>query len=149
MEDRYMGKLGMLVLVVGLVGCGSSNTSPGPTGGGTTYPLPVDGIVLPMDIAAGDCVIVNSAPQQLPASTVAYSITPAAGYADTYEIGLVVSSYNCQFPPSDSYIDDVVTTGGTVSDSGVVPGGIYDLDIICQNAASDCVIQDISWSATY
>jgi hypothetical protein len=135
-----MLKLGVPVLfVVGILGCSSGG------GGGTTYPLPgATGI----DIPAGGCIIVNADPQQLPVSTVSYSLADGGGsYADAYEVGVVPSSYTCQFPPADAFVDDVFV--GSASDSADVPAGVYDLDVICQNDSADCLIDSITWSATY
>ena len=139
-----MMKLGLTVLLaLGILGCGGSS-NPGPSGG-NTYPLPG---ATQIDIPAGGCIIVNAAPQSLPPSTVAYSLADAGGtYADAYEVGVVPSSYTCQFPTADAFIDDVFT--GSASDVGTVPAGIYDLDIICQNGSADCLIDSVSWSATY
>jgi hypothetical protein len=140
-----MMKLGVPVLLAfGILGCGGS-TNPGPGGGVNTYPLPGGSQI---DIPAGGCVIVNAAPQSLPASTVSYSLGDGGGsYPDTYEVGIVPSSYTCQFPTADAFIDDVFT--GSASDSGSVPAGIYDLDIICQNGSADCLVDSVTWSATY
>ncbi|HLW79888.1 MAG TPA: hypothetical protein VKU44_09855 [Terriglobia bacterium] len=133
-------KLGVpVLLVLGILGCGGSSS------GGNTYPLPG---ATQIDIPAGGCIIVNAAPQSLPPSTVAYSLDDGGGtYADSYEVGVVPSSYTCQFPTADAFIDDVFI--GSASDVGSVPSGIYDLDIICQNASADCLINSVTWSATY
>jgi hypothetical protein len=143
-----MLKLGVpVLLVVGIFGCGGS--SPGPGGGGgtgggvNTYPLPSASQI---DIPAGGCVIVNAAPQSLPASTVSYSLADFDG-TDSYEVGVVPSNYTCQFPTADAFVDDVFT--GSATDSAAIPAGIYDLDVICQNVSGDCLIDTITWSATY
>lgn len=136
-----MMKLGVpILLALGIVGCGGSTSS-----GGTTYPLPGGSQI---DIPAGGCVIVNALPQSLPASTVAYSLADGGGtYPDSYEVGVVPSSYTCQFPTIDAFIDDGFT--GSASDVGTVPAGTYDLDIICQNGSADCLVDSVTWSATY
>jgi hypothetical protein len=150
-----MLKLGLPVLVaVGIWGCGGGGGGGGTGGvgggGGTggvtgpsTYQLPSGSQI---DIPAGGCVIVNAAPQTLPASTVSYSLGDFDG-TDTYEVGVVPSSYTCQFPPADAFVDDIFT--GSATDSAAVPAGYYDLDVICQNVAADCLIDTITWSATY
>ncbi len=63
---------------------------------------------------------------------------------DALEVAVVPSSDTCQYA---GYIDDAVT--GSATDSGTVPAGTYDLDIICQNAVDDCLVDTVSWSATY
>jgi hypothetical protein len=140
-----MRKLGVMAFfAVVAVGCGSSGG--GSSGGGSstaTYNLPgASGF----DIPAGSCTIVNTAPQDLPASQVSYHITDHYD-DDNLEVGIVLSSNTCQFNQADSYIDDALT--GTGGDSGSVAAGTYDFDIICQNAADDCVIDSATWTATY
>ena len=139
-----MVKLGVPVLLaLGISGCGGSN--PGPGGGASTYALPGGSQI---HIPAGGCIIVNSAPQSLPASTVFYSLTDGGGaYPGTYEVGVVPSTDTCPFPTADAFVDDGFT--GSASDVGTVPAGIYDLDIICQNGSADCLIDSVTWSATY
>jgi hypothetical protein len=137
-----MRKLGMLMIAaLGIVGCGSSTTSTPP--GAVTYSLPGGSNIL---LAAGDCIIVNAAPQSMPASTVAYTLTDGYG-DDAYEVGVVPSTYTCQFNPNIAFVDDIFV--GSASDAAGVPAGTYDLDVICQNAAADCLITDITWTTTY
>ena len=139
-----MGKLGLVAFTLGIVGsigvagCGGSTT----VTGAVTYPLPGASSI---DLLPGDCIIVNAAPQSLPASTVSYSLTDL--YADNLEVGVVPSSYTCQFSTYSTFIDD--TFSGSASDSGGVPAGTYDLDVICENLISDCLIDTVTWSATY
>jgi hypothetical protein len=140
-----MRKLGMLMIAaMGIVGCGSSST-PTDTGTGVpvTYTLPGgSGIRMP----AGTCVIVNTAPQSMPAATVSYTLTD--GYTDdNFEVGIVPSADTCYFSTSDSFVDDVFV--GSATDSAAVPAGTYDLDIICENAGADCLVADITWTTTY
>jgi hypothetical protein len=141
-----MLKLGIPVLfAVAVLGCGSgggTDVTP-PPGGPSTYPLPG---ATQLDIQAGDCVIVNAQPQTLPASTVSYTLVDSDG-TDTVEVGVVPSTYTCQFDPNQAYVDDIFT--GSATDSSQVPAGTYDLDIICQNALGDCLINSATWSATY
>ena len=138
-----MMKLGVpILLALGIVGCGGS-TNPGPGPGVTTYPLPSGSQI---DIPAGGCVIVNAAPQTLPASTVSYTLADFDG-TDSYEVGVVPSNYTCQFPTADAFVDDLFT--GSATDSAAIPAGVYDLDVICQNGSADCLIDTITWSATY
>jgi hypothetical protein len=132
-----MRSLAILIAAVALLGCGSS------TSGGVAYALPGGSNI---SIAAGDCVIVNAAPQTLPASTVSYTLTD--GYTDdSFEVGVVPSTYTCQFDQYQSFVDDHFA--GSATDAAAVPPGTYDLDVICQNAVLPCLIADISWSATY
>ena len=140
-----MLKLGVPVLIaLGVLGCGGSSPGTG-TAGTNTYALPGASQI---DIPAGGCIIVNDAPQTLPPSTVSYTLTDAGGsYLDAYEVGVVPSSYTCQFPTADAFIDDVFT--GSANDFGSVPAGTYDLDIICQNGSADCLLGSVTWSATY
>lgn len=134
-----MRDLGIALVALAVIGCGGGGTS-GPAGP-VTYSLQgASGL----DIAPGDCVIVNASPEQLPtAATVAYDVTDHFD-DDALEVAVVPSSDTCQFT---GYIDDSIT--GSASDSGPVPAGIYDLDIICQNAVQDCLIDNVAWSATY
>jgi hypothetical protein len=134
-----MTKLGMMVFALGALGiagagCGS---------GGTTHPL--EG-ASQIDIPAGGCIIVNANPETIPASTVSYTLVDGYG-DDNFEVGVVPSSYTCQFNQYLSYVDDIFV--GSASDSADVPAGTYDLDVICQNAAADCLISSITWDATY
>jgi len=141
-----MLNFGLAVLfAVAILGCGGGTRSDGSSGGVSTYPLPGGSQIR---IAAGDCIIVNADPQSLPPATVSYSLTDAGGsYPDTYEVGVVPSSDTCQFSQADSFVDDGFT--GSAGDSAAVPTGTYDLDVICQNGSVDCLIDRITWSATY
>ena len=57
-------------------------------------------------------------------------------------------AYNkCDLAKFASFIDDQFT--GSASDSGAVPAGLYDLDVICLNAVNDCLLDTVTWSATY
>jgi hypothetical protein len=38
---------------------------------------------------------------------------------------------------------------GSATNSASVPAGTYDLDIICGNNATDCLISDVTWQAAY
>ena len=136
-----MRKLGMLMIAaMGIAGCGSSTTT---TSGAITYPLPGGSQIR---IPAGTCVIVNAAPQSMPAALVAYTLTD--GYTDdNFEVGVVPSTDTCYFAQSTAYVDDIFP--GSANDSANVPAGTYDLDIICQNLTADCLVADISWTATY
>jgi hypothetical protein len=93
-----MLKLGMLVFMVAIAGCGSGSS------GGVNYPLPG---ASQFDIPPGQCIVVNTAPQTLPLSVVSYDLVDAGGsYADAYEVGVVPSSYTCLFNQYKSYVDD-------------------------------------------
>jgi len=146
-----MLKLGVPVLfVVGVLGCGGGGSPGGGAGGGggggvqvTTYALDT---ATGIDIPAGSCAIVNAQPQTLPLSTVSYSVVDEYN-DDNLEVGVVPSTDTCQFNPNQAFIDDIVV--GSATDSGQAPAGTYDLDIICQNLASDCLVSSATWSATY
>ncbi|HTB60709.1 MAG TPA: hypothetical protein VLC06_22720 [Polyangia bacterium] len=136
-----MLKLGLPVLfAAGILGCGSSTRAPG----STTLTLPG---ATQIDIVAGDCAIVNTQPQMIPASTVSYNLVDAYG-TDSLEVGIVPSSDTCQFAQYQTFVDDTFT-GSAAPPSAEVPAGTYDLDIICQNLAADCLISSVTWSATY
>ncbi|HVV49682.1 MAG TPA: hypothetical protein VHO06_08485 [Polyangia bacterium] len=138
-----MRKLGLVIVALGLVGCGGSGNGSGP-GGRVTYPLQG---ATGLDIAAGDCVIVNGTPEQIPtAATISYTLTDHYD-DDNMEVGVVPSSYTCQFSTYSTFIDDTISASAT--DSGNVPAGVYDLDIICENLVQDCLIDSVTWSATY
>ena len=137
-----MLKLGLTVLfAAGLLGCGSSNT---PAPGSTTLTLLG---ATHIDIVAGDCAIVNAQPQTIPASSVSYNVVDAYG-TDNLEVGILLSSDGCQFTQYQSFVDDTFT-GSAAPPSAEVPAETYDLDIICQNLAADCLISSVTWSATY
>ena len=91
-------------------------------------------------------IIVNAVPQQLPPSTVSYTLTGFYS-TDWWEVGVLPSNYTCQFDPNNAFVDDIFV--GSATDSASVPAGTYDLDIICQNTVADCVLSSITWSATY
>jgi hypothetical protein len=142
-----MRRLGMLMIAaIGVVGCGSSGsttTTTTPPPSVMTYSLPGGSNIL---IQAGGCIIVNAAPQSMPQATVSYTLTD--GYSDdAFEVGVVPSTYDCQFDPNIAFVDDIFV--GSANDSAAVPAGTYDLDVICQNATVDCLIADISWTTTY
>ena len=131
-----MRMLTLLLVTLGLAGCGGGGGS-----GAATYTLQG---APNLDIPAGTCVIVNSSPEQIPTSaTVTYTLTDHYN-DDAMEVAVVPSSDTCQFA---GFVDDGIT--GSASDSGSVPAGTYDLDVICQNAAQDCLVDNVTWSATY
>ncbi len=146
-----MKKLGMLVLALGSMGslgilgagCGGGGGGGGP-GGLVSHPLQGASQI---DIPAGSCIIVNTYPENIPASSVSYDLVDQYG-DDNYEVGVVPSSYTCQFPPSQAFVDDTFV-GSFNAPAASVPAGTYDLDIICQNALQDCLVTSISWEATY
>ncbi|HLK90849.1 MAG TPA: hypothetical protein VKZ18_13205 [Polyangia bacterium] len=125
-------------VAVGTAGCGGGGSS-----GPVSHPLPG---ATQIDIAAGQCYIVNAVPQSLPPSTVSFTLVDAYG-TDLYEVGVVPSSNTCYFDQTIAVIDDAVPGSG--SDSAAVPAGTYDLDVICQNSVSDCLLDSITWEATY
>jgi hypothetical protein len=112
-------------------------------GGGTTHQLLGGSAAL--DIPAGGCAIVNNAPETLPASTMSFSVTD--GYNDSLSVFVIPSSYACQLNPSASFIANFFTGSG--ANSGPVPAGTYDLDIICGNTTTDCLLSSVTWEATY
>jgi hypothetical protein len=133
-----MRKLGMVVLVVAIAGCGS---------GGVAHPLQGNS---QLDILPGQCGILNPTPQTLPHSVVSWALTDAGGgHPGAYVVGVVPSSDTClNFYRYQSYVDE--TFVGSASDSGEVPAGTYNLDLICQNGANnDCFVSSVTWSATY
>ncbi len=138
-----MKKLGTLVFALGALGilgagCGS--------GGAVGVSHPLEG-ASNVAIPAGSCIIVNADPETIPASTITYTLVDGYG-DDNYEVGVVPSSYTCQFSTYQSFVDDTFT--GSVSAPGAaVPAGTYDLDVICLNAAADCLVTSITWEATY
>lgn len=136
-----MQRIGVALVVLGLVGCGGGGTVRTGPSGPTTYTLQGAGA---LDIAPGDCVIVNASPESIPTTaTISYEVVDHFN-DDALEVAVVPSSDTCQYA---GYIDDAVT--GSATDSGTVPAGTYDLDIICQNAVQDCLVDSVSWSATY
>jgi hypothetical protein len=141
----HMRMLTLLTMAVALVACGGDGGSAGPPSyaptGPATYPLPgASGLDLP----AGSCFIVNASPVQIPTTAnVAYAITDHYD-DDLLEVAVVPSSDTCDFT---GFVDDSIT--GSATDSGTVPAGTYDLDVICQNSVQDCFIDDVTWSATY
>lgn len=98
-----------------------------------------------LDIPAGGCVVVNSAPQALPASTMSFTVTDAGD--DSLAVFVIPSGYGCQLDPSAAFIQNFFTGSG--ANSGPVPAGTYDLDIDCSNTAGDCLISNVTWEATY
>lgn len=131
----------VLLVTIGLASCGGGGGGGRGPAGPATYTLQG---ATDLDIPAGTCVIVNASPEEIPASaTVTYSLSDRYG-DDAMEVAVVPSSDTCQFT---GFVDDYIT--GSASDSGDVPAGTYDLDVICQNVVQDCVVDSVTWSATY
>ena len=110
--------------------------------GTTTHQLPG---VSALDLPAGGCTTVNSVSETLPASTISFTVTDANN--DSLAAFVVPSGYGCQVNSGADFIADFFV--GSATNSGPVPAGTYDLDIICDNTAVDCLISSVTWQAAY
>ena len=171
------------IVAMWLGGCSGSlgmpNTGSGGNGGGgglgtggssdgstlKTYTLHWSASSEGVSIPVGGCIIVNAAPQMLPASTVSVMLQDGGSeyFIDTYEVGVVPSGNDCHFLQGDAgaYVDTVLSGSGDAS--GSVPAGTYDLDVRClattnigPSAGYDasasggvCMLSTVYWSATY
>jgi len=146
-----------VLLAVAAVGCGGGDSlggtggSGGNTGGAGGGALGAHTYTLPgrtqIEIAPGECITVNTAPETLPASTVSYALDDGT-IVDSYEVAIVPNGYPCEFVTAYAFLDHAFT--GSASVSGPVPDGIYDLDVMCQNVGgADCLTDNLTWSATY
>jgi hypothetical protein len=127
---------------------GSGGQAAGGAGGaGVVHPLPG---ATEVDIQSGHCVTINAVAQTLPQSVVSFDLTDSGG-GNNYRVAIVPSSYTCGWDPLEGalppYLDALYT--GSVHDSAQLPAGDYSLDLICENAVNDCLIDIITWSATY
>ena len=162
------GSMGMPTTGSGGHGGGGGPGTGGSRDGSTleTYTLPWSASSEGVSIPVGGCIVVNAAPQMLPASTVSVMLQDGGGeyFVDTYEVGVVPSGNSCQFLQGDAgtYVYNVLSGFGD-DVSGPVPAGSYDLDVKClattnvgRSAGFDasasggvCMLSSVYWSATY
>jgi hypothetical protein len=127
-----------LLFVAGIAGVGCGGGGGG--GGPITYTLVSDSF----DVPAGVCAAMTPQPQPVPASSMSFTLVDASPGDDLLEMGIIPASAGCNF---NAAIVDEQSTGSN-SDAGPVPAGTYDLFVMCQSVARDCLFS-MTWTATY
>ena len=92
-------------------------------------------------------IIVNAVPQQLPPSTVSYTLTGFYS-TDWWEVGVLPSNLlSCQFNPNNAFVDNIFI--GIGLGLHISPGRNLRPRRRPKNTVADCVLSSITWSATY